>query len=85
MTKDAQNNILSTTVLEIFVGHTDTPCNYHVYLLTSRMTMVHRDVKFDEEKAMQVSLERELELHADEDLLALEVEEPQIDVEQPHL
>jgi len=49
------------------------------------MTMVHRDVKFDEEKAMQVSLERELELHADEDLLALEVEEPQIDVEQPHL
>lgn len=40
------------------------------------MTLVCRDVRFDEEKAMQVSLERELELHVDEEL--------RIDVEQPH-
>eukprot|EP00253_Pinus_taeda_P001501 PITA_01501 len=46
--------------------------------------MVRRDVRFDEEKAMRVSLGRELELHADEDILAPKVEEPQIDVDQPH-
>ena len=38
--------------------------------------MVHRDVRFGEEMAMQVSLERYLGLHV--------VEEPQIDVEMPH-
>jgi len=48
------------------------------------MTMVRKNVKFDELKAMSVSLERELELHADEEILAPKVEEPQIDVEQPH-
>jgi hypothetical protein len=40
-------------------------------------------VKFDEEKAMRCSLERELQLHADEEILAPK-EEPQDDVEQPH-
>jgi len=35
------------------------------------MAVVHRDVKFDEEKSMRCSLERELQLHAYEDLLAL--------------
>ena len=33
---------------------------------------------------MRVSLERDLELHADEEILAPKVEEPQIDVKQPH-
>jgi len=37
--------------------------------------MVHRDVKFDEEKAMRCSLERELQLHAVYDILASK-EEP---------
>jgi len=32
--------------------------------------MVHRDVKFDEEKTMRCSLEKELQLHANEELLA---------------
>ena len=45
------------------------------------MTVVRRDVKFDEDKAMQFSLERELDFHADEELLVLK-DEPQ-DVEQP--
>jgi len=68
VTKDAWNK-LEVTVdrLGIFVGYTDTP----------RMTVVHRDVKFDEVKAMQFSLERELQLHV--------VDEPHIDVEQPHV
>ena len=51
-----------------------------VYLPSHRMTMVCRDVKFDEEKAMRCSLERELQLHVDEEILAPK-EEPQDDVE----
>ena len=66
------------------MGHTDTPQNYQVYLPTNRMTVVRRDVKFDEEKAMRVSLERELEIHANQEILAPKVEEPQIDLEKPH-
>ena len=46
------------------------------------MTVVRRDVKFDEEKVMLLSLERELDLHADEEILVPK-DEPQ-DVEQPH-
>jgi len=34
------------------------------------MTVVRRDVKFDEEKAVRCSHEKELQLHADEELLA---------------
>ena len=41
-----------------------------MYLPSNRMTLVYRDVKFDEEKVMRCSLERELQLHAYEELLA---------------
>ena len=71
-----------TTKLGIFVGYTDSPHNYHVYLPTNMMTVVHRDVKFYEKKAMRYSLERELTLHVDEELLAPK-EENQDVVEQP--
>jgi len=60
VTKDAWKKLKPTTKLGILVGYTDTPHNYRVYLLTSRRTVVHRDLKFDELKAMRVSLEREL-------------------------
>ena len=73
-----------TIELGIFVGYTDTPQNYRVSLSTNRMTMVHMDVRFNEEKAMRVYLERELELHVDEEILTYKVEEPQIDVKQTH-
>eukprot|EP00253_Pinus_taeda_P033149 PITA_33149 len=46
--------------------------------------MVRRDTKFDEQKAMRVSLKRELKLHVEEELLVPKEEEPQTDVEQPH-
>jgi len=49
------------------------------------MTMVHRDVRFDEEKVMQVSLGRELELHAVEEFLSPKIEEPKIYVEYSHV
>lgn len=42
------------------------------------MIVVRRDVKFDEDKAMRVSFERELELHADEEILAPKVEDPHL-------
>jgi hypothetical protein len=43
------------------------------------MTFVWRNVKFDEEKAIRLPLERELDLHADKELLVPK-DEPQ-DVE----
>ena len=46
------------------------------------MNVVRRDIKFDEEKSMRLSLERELNLHAREELLVPK-NEPQY-VEQPH-
>ena len=58
------------------MGYIDTPHNYWVYLSTTRMIVVRRNVRFDEEKAMQVSLERELEIHVDEEILSHKVEEP---------
>jgi len=42
---------------------------------------VRRDIKFNEEKAMKLSLERELHLHAEEELLVPKYEP--LDVDQP--
>ena len=47
-----------------------------MFLPTSQRTMVRRDLKFEEQKAMQVSLERELKFHAEEELLVPKEEEP---------
>ena len=52
-----------------------------MYLPDSRMTVVRRDIKFNEVKAMKLSLERELHLHAEEELLVPK-DEP-LDVDQP--
>ena len=46
------------------------------------MTIMQWDIKFDEGKAMQLSLERELDLHAEEELLVPKDESQ--DVDQPH-
>ena len=52
VTKDSWKKLEPIEELGIFVGYIDTPYNYRVYLSTNRMTVVHRDVRFDEEKAM---------------------------------
>ena len=80
VTKYARKKVELTDELGIFLGYTDTPHNYRVYLSSYRMTVVRRDVKFDEEKAMRCSLEGDLQLHSNEEFLALK-EEPQDDVE----
>ena len=48
-------------------------------MLAHKMTVVKRDVKFEEDKTMRLSLERELKFHAGEEILAPK-DEPQ-DVE----
>lgn len=84
VTKDAWKNLDPTIELGIFVGYTNTPHNYQVYLPSNKMTVVCRDVSFNEEKAMRCSLERELQLHAYEEILAPK-QEPQDDVDFPHV
>ena len=81
VTKDARKKLEPTAEVGIFVGYTDTPHNYRVYLPDSGKTVVRRDIKFQEEKAMKCSLEREPHLHADEELLVPKDELQ--DVDQP--
>ena len=81
VTKDARKNLEPTIEVGIFVGYTDTPHNYRVYLPNSGKTVVRWDIKFQEEKAMKCSLERELHLHVDEELLVPKDELQ--DVDQP--
>ena len=82
MTKDARQKLEPTTNIRIFVGYTETPHNYRVYFPNNRMNVVQWDIEFDEEKSMRLSLERELDLHVEEELLVPK-DEPQ-DVDQPH-
>ena len=82
VTKDARKNLESTVEIRIFVGYTETPHNYCVHFPNNRVIVVRRDIKFDEGKAMQLSLERELDLHAEEELLVPKDESQ--DVDQPN-
>ena len=66
VTKDARKKLEPIAKVGIFVGYTETPHNYRVYFPDSQMIVVRRDIKFHEDKAMKLSLERELHLHADE-------------------
>ena len=50
--------------------YTETPRNYHVYFPYLRMKVVRRDVNFDEDKEMRCYLERELQLHSYQEILA---------------
>ena len=81
VTKDARKKLEPIAKVGIFVGYTETPHNYRVYFLDSRMTVVRRDIKFNEVKSMKFSLERELHLHAEEELLVPK-DEP-LDMDQP--
>ena len=56
--------------LGVFVGYTETPHNYRVYFPSSRMKFGRRDINFDDKKEMQCSLERELQIPPEEEILA---------------
>eukprot|EP00253_Pinus_taeda_P027766 PITA_27766 len=56
-------------------------CPHKILGMNSRKTVVRRDIKFQEEKAMKCSLEREPHLHEDEELLVPKDELQ--DVDQP--
>ena len=79
VTKDARKKLEPTVEVWMFVGYTETPHNYRVYFPDIRMTVVRRDIKFHEEKAMKLSLERELHLHANEELLVPKDEPQDVD------
>ena len=81
VTKNARKKLEPTAEVGIFVGYTETPHNYRVYFPNNRMTVVRRDIKFNEEKAMNLSLERELDFHAEEEMLVPKDES--LDVDQP--
>lgn len=57
VSKESRKNLEPTTKIGIFVGYRETPHNHRMYLPSLIMTFVRRDVKFDEEKVMQCSLE----------------------------
>ena len=52
MTKDSRKKLEPTAEIGIFVRYIDTPHNYRVYLPNNKITVMRRDIKFDEEKAM---------------------------------
>jgi hypothetical protein len=79
VTKDARKKREPTVEVGIFVGYTKTPHNYRVYLSNNKRTVMRRDIKFDERKAMRLSLERELDLHAEEELLVPKDESQDVD------
>ena len=62
VSKESRKKLESTTKLGVFMGYTKTPHKYRVYFPSLRMTVVRRDVKFDEDKAMWWSLERGLQI-----------------------
>jgi hypothetical protein len=53
-----------------------------VYFPNSKITIMRRDIKFDEGKATRLLLERELDLHEEEELMVPKDESQ--DVDQPH-
>ncbi len=69
VSREVRKNLESTIELGIFVGYIDTPYNYWLYFPSPRMIVVKRYVKFDEEKIMWCSLERELELQPNQEIL----------------
>ena len=74
VTKDAQKKLELTTELGIFVGYINTPHKYQVYLSANRMTMVCRDVIFDENQTYKKSKDIPIDSH-DEEVAIFEEEE----------
>ena len=70
VSKKARKKLELTIELGIFFKYIDTLNNYRVYLPLLKMTVVRRDVKFDEVETMRCSLERELQLQPYQEIWA---------------
>ena len=81
VTKETRKKLEPIVEVGIFMGYTETPHNYRVYFSNSRMTVMRRDIKFNEVKAMKLLLERELHLHAEEEIFV--PKDKPLDVDQP--
>ena len=79
VSKDSRKKLEPTVEMGVFVGYIETPHNYRVYFPSLKMTVVRRDVKFNEEKAMTCSLEQELSIPLEE--LLVPKEEPYIELQ----
>jgi len=62
VSKESRKKLDLTTKLGVFFGYIETPHNYRGYMPSLKMTAVRRYVKFDEDKAMWCSLERDLKI-----------------------
>ena len=63
VSKDSRKKLELTTKFGIFVGYTEAPHNYRVYLTSLKMTIVQRDANFDEDKVMQALLRGRFRSH----------------------
>ena len=54
VTKNAKKKLESTDEVGIFLGYTEKPHNYRVYFPNNKMTVMRRNIKFDEGKAMRL-------------------------------
>lgn len=79
---NARKKLEETAEVGIFLGYTDTTHNFCVYSPDSHKSVVRGDIKFQEEKAMKCSLEREPHLHVDEEILVLKDELQHLDQPQ---
>jgi hypothetical protein len=56
VTKNAMKKLEPNVEVGIFVGYIETPHNYCVYFPNSKMIVMRWDIKFEEGKAMRLSL-----------------------------
>jgi len=69
LSNELRKKLESIIELGVFMGYTETPHKYGVYLTSIIMKVAQRDVKFDEDKAMKCSIGRKLQIPPEEDLL----------------
>lgn len=88
VSNDRGNKHESTIEMGVFIGYIESPHNYGVYFPLIKVTVVRRDVKFYQEKAMRCSLKRYLSISLEEEILATK-EDPQVELqhvlEQPQV
>lgn len=76
VSQDSMKKFEPTSNMEVFIGYIKTPHNYRVYFPSLRVTLMRRDFRFDQEKAMRCSLKQFLSIPSEEELLYPKQEPP---------